>query len=30
MAILMAVEKWRPYLQHKEFITKTDHKGLLY
>ena len=30
MAILMAVEKWRPYLQHKEFITKTDHKSLLY
>jgi len=30
MAILMAVEKWRPYLQHKEFIIKTDHKSLLY
>ena len=27
---LMAVEKWRPYLQHKEFIIKTDHKSLLY
>jgi len=26
----MAVEKWRPYLQHKEFIIKTDHKSLLY
>ena len=30
MAILMAMEKWRPYLQHKEFIIKTDHKSLLY
>jgi len=30
MAILMAVEKWRPYLQYKEFIIKTDHKSLLY
>lgn len=30
MAILMAVEKWRPYLQQKEFIIKTDHKSLLY
>ena len=26
----MAIEKWRPYLQHKEFIIKTDHKSLLY
>jgi len=30
MAILMAVEKWRPYLQHKEFLIRTDHKILLY
>jgi len=30
MAILMAVEKWRSYLQHREFIIKTDHKSLLY
>jgi len=30
MAILMAVEKWRPYLQHGEFIIKTDHKSLLH
>ena len=30
MAILMAVDKWRPYLQVKEFTIKTDHKSLLY
>ncbi|WVZ89869.1 hypothetical protein U9M48_036220 [Paspalum notatum var. saurae] len=30
MAILMAVEKWRPYLQNGEFILRTDHKSLLY
>ncbi|WVZ96404.1 hypothetical protein U9M48_042044, partial [Paspalum notatum var. saurae] len=30
MAILMAVEKWRPYLQNGEFILRTDHKNLLY
>ncbi|XP_039778261.1 uncharacterized protein LOC120645545 [Panicum virgatum] len=30
MAILLAVEKWRPYLQHKEFLIKTDHRSLLY
>lgn len=26
----MAVEKWRQYLQGKEFIIKTDHKSLAY
>ena len=30
IAILMAVEKWCPYLQHKEFLIKTDHRSLLY
>jgi len=28
IAILMAVEKWCPYLQHKEFLIKTDHRSL--
>ena len=30
MAILLAVEKWRPYLIAQEFIIRTDHKSLLY
>lgn len=30
MAILLAVEKWRPYLQTVPFTIKTDHKSLLY
>lgn len=30
MAVLLAVEKWRPYLQHKEFILKTDNRSLLF
>lgn len=30
MAIIMAVDKWRAYLQHKEFIIKTDHRSLLH
>jgi hypothetical protein len=30
MAIIMAVEKWRPYLQHKLFVIKTDHRSLLH
>lgn len=29
MAIILAVEKWRAYLQHKEFIIRTDHQSLL-
>jgi hypothetical protein len=24
LAILMAVEQWRPYLQHLEFVIRTD------
>lgn len=30
LALNMAVEKWRPYLQRQEFIIKTDHKSLSY
>jgi hypothetical protein len=26
----MAVERWRPYLQRKEFLIRTDHKSLAY
>lgn len=28
LAIILAVDKWRAYLQHKEFIIKTDHQSL--
>jgi len=30
MAILLAVDKWRPYLQLQPFVIRTDHKSLLY
>lgn len=30
MAIILAVEKWRPYLQNAEFLIRTDHKSLLH
>ena len=30
LAILFAVEKWWPYLQHREFEIHTDHKSLLH
>jgi hypothetical protein len=30
MALIMVVDKWRPYLQNQEFIIKTDHKSLLH
>ena len=30
LAILLAVEKWRAYLQHREFTIRTDHKSLLH
>lgn len=30
LALIMAVEKWRPYLLKKEFIIRTDHKSLCY
>jgi hypothetical protein len=28
MVILLAVEKWRSYLQHAEFLIRTDHSSL--
>lgn len=27
IAILLAVNKWRSYLQHAEFVIQTDHKS---
>lgn len=30
LALIMAVDKWRPYLQRQEFIIKTDHRSLCY
>lgn len=30
LALLMAVQKWRQYLQTQEFIIRTDHKSLAY
>ena len=30
MAIIMAVDKWRSYLQHREFVILTDHQSLLH
>jgi hypothetical protein len=30
MAVLLAIEKWRPYLQGQQFIIKTDHRSLLF
>jgi hypothetical protein len=30
LALIMAVERWRPYLQRAEFIVKTDHHSLSY
>jgi hypothetical protein len=30
LALLMAVERWRPYLQRAEFLIKTDHHSLCY
>lgn len=30
MAIILAVDKWRSYLQHQEFVIKTDHRSLLF
>lgn len=30
LALIMAVERWRPYLQKKESVIKTDHKSLYY
>jgi len=30
LAILMAIDNWRPYLQHRRFLIRTDHKSLLH
>jgi hypothetical protein len=30
LALIMAVERWRPYLQRQEFVITTDHKSLSY
>ena len=30
LALIMAVEKWRQYLQRQEFVIRTDHKSLSY
>jgi len=30
LAILVAVEQWRPYLQHGEFIIFSDHRSLMH
>ena len=30
LALIMAVERWRAYLQRQEFIILTDHKSLAY
>ena len=30
MALIMAITKWKPYHQHKEFMIATDHKSLIH
>lgn len=30
LVVLLAIDKWKPYLQHKEFTIITDHKSLLH
>jgi hypothetical protein len=30
LAILMAIEQWRAYLQHQEFLIRTDQKNLVH
>jgi len=30
LALIMAVNKWRQYLQHQQFVIRTDHKSLTY
>lgn len=30
LTLIMAVEKWRAYLQRQEFLILTDHKSLSY
>ena len=29
LALIMAVEKWRPYLERQEFVILTDHRSRL-
>jgi hypothetical protein len=29
-ALIIAVEKWRPYLQRQEFLIKTNNRSLAY
>lgn len=30
LAVIVAVDQWRPYLQHAEFITQTDQRSLIH
>uniref|UniRef100_A0A453K9P6 Reverse transcriptase RNase H-like domain-containing protein n=1 Tax=Aegilops tauschii subsp. strangulata TaxID=200361 RepID=A0A453K9P6_AEGTS len=30
LAIIVAVDQWRPYLQHAEFVILTDQKSLVH
>jgi len=30
MALILAITKWKPYLQHKEFTIVTDHRSLIH
>lgn len=30
LAIILAVDHWRPYLQHNEFVIRTDHRSLAF
>lgn len=30
LSLIMAVEKWRQYLQIQEFVIKTDHESLIF
>jgi hypothetical protein len=30
LALLLAIERWRPYLQRAEFLIRTDHHSLCY
>jgi hypothetical protein len=30
MALIMAVTKWKSYLQHQEFTIATDHHSLIH
>jgi hypothetical protein len=30
MAVLLAIEKWRPYLHNQQFTIRTDHRSLIF